>query len=162
MTPWQKPSSRKYAILRWSSRTDQRPRGQISPNTKKNSYENFVLQGHVSKWALPSFLSMSTASLMLIVWLKWNTFCPVLFHFQCPIIVSVIDKVINDKVAFKESSSDTADIIEKFVFIKVAGPNAGAVSNRRLFKRALTLMFKGSDYAKHFMRPHFWHRWRVS
>ena len=77
-----------------------------------------------------------------------------LFHFQCPIIVSVIDKVINDKVAFKESSSDTADIIEKFVFIKVAGPNAGAVSNRRLFKRALTLMFKGSDYAKHFMRPH--------
>ena len=60
---------------------------------------------------------------------------------------SVIDKVINDKVAFKESSSDAADIIEKFVFIKVAGPNAGAVSNRRLFKRALTLMFKGSDYA---------------
>ena len=67
---------------------------------------------------------------------------------------SVIDKVINDKGVFKESSSDTADIIEKFVFIKVAGPNAGAVSNRRLFKRALTLMFKGSDYAKHLMRPH--------
>ena len=40
------------------------------------------------------------------------------------------------------------------MFIKVAGPSAGAVSNRRLFKRALTLMFKGSDYPKHFMRPH--------
>ena len=66
---------------------------------------------------------------------------------------SVIDKVINDKVAFTESSSDTADIIEKFVFTKMAGANAGAVSNRRLFKRALTLMFKGSDYAKHLMPP---------
>ena len=60
---------------------------------------------------------------------------------------SVIDKVINDKVAFQESSSDTAAIIEKFVSIKVSGPNVEAVSNRRLFKRALTLMFKGSDYA---------------
>ena len=62
--------------------------------------------------------------------------------------------MIKLSTTIKESSSDREDIIEKFVFIKVAGPNAGAVSNRRLFKRALILMFKGSDYAKYFMRPH--------
>ena len=67
---------------------------------------------------------------------------------------SVIDKVIADKVAFKESTGDDADITEKLVFIKVAGPSAGAASNRKLLKRALTLMYKGSDYAKHFLRPH--------
>ena len=67
---------------------------------------------------------------------------------------SVIDKVISNKVAFKESSDESADITEKVVFIKTAGPTAGAVNNRKLFKRALTLMYKGSDYPKHFMRPH--------
>ena len=65
---------------------------------------------------------------------------------------SVIDKVINDKVAFKESvNQDSVDITEKFVFIKVVGPCAGATSNRKLFKRALTLMYGGKDYAKHFI-----------
>ena len=67
---------------------------------------------------------------------------------------SVIDKVISNKVAFKESSDESADITEKVVFIIMAGPTAGAVNNRKLFKRALTLMYKGSDYPKHFMRPH--------
>ena len=66
---------------------------------------------------------------------------------------SVIDKVISDKIAFKESEDiDIADITEKFVFIKLEGPSAGASYNRRLLKRALTLMYC-DDYAKHFMAP---------
>ena len=68
---------------------------------------------------------------------------------------SVIDKVINDKVASAESVDvSRIDITEKFVFIKIVGPSAGSISNRKLFKRALTLMYGGKDYAKHFMRPH--------
>ena len=67
---------------------------------------------------------------------------------------SVIDKVIADKIAFKESISvETSDITEKFVFIKLVGPSAGATSNTKLFKRALTLMYKGEDYRQHFMAP---------
>ena len=51
---------------------------------------------------------------------------------------SVIGKVINDKVAFKESvNQDSIDITEKFVFIKVVGPCVGATSNRKLFKKAI-------------------------
>ena len=68
----------------------------------------------------------------------------------------MIDKVINDKVAFKESvNQDSIDITEKFVFINVVGPCAGATSNRKLFKRALALMYGGKDHAKHFMRPYW-------
>ena len=68
---------------------------------------------------------------------------------------SVIDSVIANKIAFKESESvETADTTEKVVFIKLTGPTAGASSNRKLFKRALTLMYKGSDYGKNFMAPY--------
>ena len=62
---------------------------------------------------------------------------------------SVIDKVINDKVAFAESVDvSRIDITEKFVYIKIVGPSAWSISNRKLFKRALTLMYGGKDYAK--------------
>ena len=68
---------------------------------------------------------------------------------------SVIDRVIANKIAFKESESvETTDTPEKVVFIKLIGPPAGASSNRKLFKRALTLMYKGNDYGKHFMAPY--------
>ena len=50
---------------------------------------------------------------------------------------SVIDNVISHKTAFKEADSpDEADMTEKVVFVKLVGPSAGAVSNRKLFKRA--------------------------
>ena len=63
--------------------------------------------------------------------------------------------MITDKIAFKEATDhESSDITEKFVFIKLVGPTAGATSNRKLFKRALTLMYHGQDYAKHFMRPY--------
>ena len=65
---------------------------------------------------------------------------------------SVIDNVISQKTAFKEADSpDEADMTEKVVFVKLVGPSAGAVSNRKLFKRALVLMYSGTDYAKHFI-----------
>lgn len=68
---------------------------------------------------------------------------------------TAIDAIARNKVAFKESdSSDTVDVTEKFVFIKLLGPLAGAISNRKLHKKARTLMNDGQDYAKHFMKPH--------
>jgi len=40
---------------------------------------------------------------------------------------SVIDTIVSNKVAFKESATpDMADITEKFAFIKLVGPMAGA------------------------------------
>ena len=68
--------------------------------------------------------------------------------------VSMIDKVINAKVAFKVSvNQDSIDITEIFVFIKVVGPCAGATSNRKLFKRAL-INVRREGLRKHFMRPY--------
>ena len=68
---------------------------------------------------------------------------------------SVIDTVVSNKVAFKESDTpNMIDITEKFVFIKLVGPSAGATFNRKLFKRALILMYGGQDYAKHFMKKY--------
>ena len=65
---------------------------------------------------------------------------------------SVIDNVMADKIAFKESNgSDITDYTEKIVFIKLVGPAPGVHYNRNLFKRALVLMYDGSDYAKHFV-----------
>ena len=67
---------------------------------------------------------------------------------------SVIDKVISSKISFKESEAiEKVDITEQIVFLKLVGPSIGATSNRRLFKRALTLMYNGRDYPKHFMSP---------
>ena len=67
---------------------------------------------------------------------------------------SVIDTIVSNKVAFKESATpDMADITEKFAFIKLVGPMAGATYNRKLFKRALILMY-GGDYVKHFRKTH--------
>ena len=90
--------------------------------------------------------------------IKYLMSCVVTFPVSEAIVESwgsVIDKVINDKVAFAESVDvSRIDITEKFVFIKIVGPSAGSISNRKLFKRALTLMYGGKDYAKHFMRPH--------
>ena len=64
---------------------------------------------------------------------------------------SVIDNVISNKIAFKEADSpDITDMTEKVVFIKLVGPSPGAASNRKLFKRALILMYDGTDFAKHF------------
>ena len=43
-------------------------------------------------------------------------------------------------VSFTESANvGCIDMTEKFVFIKIVGPSDGAVSNRKLFKRALTM-----------------------
>ena len=53
----------------------------------------------------------------------------------------IIDAIIRNKVAFKESDT------------KLVGPLAGAISNRKLYKRALTLMFVDQDYVKHVMKP---------
>ena len=35
-------------------------------------------------------------------------------------------------------------------FIKLNGPPAGAQGNRKLFKKALILIYKGGDYEKYF------------
>ena len=89
---------------------------------------------------------------------KYFMFCMITFPVSEAVFEtwgSVIDSVIANKIAFKESESvETADTTEKVVFIKLTGPIAGASSNRKLFKRALTLMYKESDYRKNFMAPY--------
>ena len=65
---------------------------------------------------------------------------------------SVIDKVISSKIDFKESTSiEMVDITEQIAFLKLVGSTIGATSDRRLFKRALTLMYNVKDYPKHYM-----------
>ena len=68
---------------------------------------------------------------------------------------STIDSPIRNKVALKESNMvDIVDVTEKFAFIKLVGPSAGSSANRKLFKRALILMFGGRDYVKHIMKSY--------
>ena len=63
----------------------------------------------------------------------------------------VIENVFSNKIAFKEAdSTDITKMTEKVVFIKLVAPSPGAASNRKLFKRALILMYGGIDFATHF------------
>ena len=66
---------------------------------------------------------------------------------------SITDTLVMKKVAFKESdSSDTMDVNEKLLLIKLLRPSPKAISNRKLYKSALTLMFGGQDYVKYIMK----------
>ena len=109
-------------------------------------------------------MNMNTSQFLKLLYssLDTDSMAEARYFMSCMIVFpvsetwgSVTDKVIMNKIAFKESDHvDISDITEKIVFIKLVGPSAGANSNRKLFKRALTLMYKGSDYGKHFMAPH--------
>ena len=66
-----------------------------------------------------------------------------------------IDSLIRNKVAFKEPNTvDIVDVTEKIAFIKLVGTSAGYSANRKLFKRALILIYGGWEYVKHFMKSY--------
>ena len=64
---------------------------------------------------------------------------------------SVIDEIVKSKKNFKEQvDSESTDNTEKLCFIRLNGPESGKINNRKLFKRALCLMYNGSEFESHF------------
>ena len=64
---------------------------------------------------------------------------------------SVIDEIVKSKRIFKEQvDSESTDNTEKLCFIRLNGPESGKINNRKLFKRALCLMYNGSEFESHF------------
>ena len=56
-------------------------------------------------------------------------------------------KVMISIIAFKESEViEIVKITGKAVFLKFVGPTIGSTSNKKLFKRAMTLEYNSEDY----------------
>ena len=63
---------------------------------------------------------------------------------------SVIDEIVKSKKNFKEQvDSESTDNTEKLCFIRLNGPESGKINNRKLFKRALCLMYNDSEFETH-------------
>ena len=133
---------------------------QLQELRKKTLQSVLTFRGHVNEdLNIVSFLKLLYNSLDIDTMgvVRYFMSCVVAFLVSEAVVEtwgSVIDKVISSKISFKESEDiEKVDITEQIVFLKLVGPSIGATSNRRLFQRALTLMYNGRDYPKLFMSP---------